>query len=444
MFNKPIQSLIADSRNRTDGKLAIRIQLFYQNGNIKEQIFISLKLYYTQEEWSIINDRTNQRGVKSIIHGDRLIEERNKISYAQKRLSEIIDLYVKKNQLFSIKDIKADFINKPVSSINRIYLINLFDELITIKERTKKSLSTIESYKNAKKSFCRYIEKYIGKKNETYRITSIDASWLYDYFNKMSALSDTTKFDYIILLRAVFNYAISEKLIDPKIYPFKEKNTDNFFNIQMSAKTKKALTLVEFDNLKKVRKALTPKQQEAWDYFMLSYLFNGANLRDIAELEYSDIDEHDNSIYFRRNKTGIRKKIDREISITYTEQIKKIVEFRGNPHHPSNYIFPIFPKKDLSAIEKTKFVKEKTHSWEKKWKLIAKVAGIREDLTYQMARHTYATIAILKEVPIYEISKSMGHTDIHQTMLYIDTLPKNITPNNEKMKSESVPLEIFN
>lgn len=140
----------------------------------------------------------------------------------------------------------------------------------------------------------------------------------------MSALSDTTKFDYIILLRAVFNYAISEKLIDPKIYPFKEKNTDNFFNIQMSAKTKKALTLVEFDNLKKVRKALTPKQQEAWDYFMLSYLFNGANLRDIAELEYSDIDEHDNSIYFRRNKTGIRKKIDREISITYTEQIKKI------------------------------------------------------------------------------------------------------------------------
>ena len=444
MFNKPIQSLVADSRNRNDGKLAIRIQLFYQNGNLKEQIYISLKLYYTPEEWAIINDHSNQRGIKPIINGDRLINERNKISYAQNRLTEIIDRYVTKGVLFSANDIKAEFLNKPVDSITRIYLMNLFDEIISIKERAKKSHSTIESYKYAKKSFSKYIENHLQKNAQTYRITSIDASWVHDYFSKMNSISDTTKHDYILLLRAVFNYAISEKLITEKLYPFNQSNIDNYFNIQTSAKTKRALTETEFNKLKTVRKLLTQAQQEAWDYFMLSFLFNGANLRDIANLKFSDIDKHDNTITFKRKKSSMRKKSDKEIVVVLSEQISKIIELRGNPEESQNYIFPIFSGDESDDIEKSIIVKDKTHSWGKKWELIAKTAGIRKDLTYQMARHTYATTADLNSIPIEEISKAMGHATIQQTKDYIATLPKNSTPENEKMKQKTVPLEIFN
>jgi len=387
MFNKPIQSLVADGRNRKDGKLAIRIQLFYQNGNIKEQIYISLKLYYTPEEWAIIIDHSNQRGIKNVIHGDRLVTERNKITFAQNRLNDIIESYVKRKVLFSANDIKDDFLDKPISSINRIYLTNLFNEITTIKERANKSHSTIESYKHAKKSFSKYIEDHLEKKAQTYRITSIDANWIYDYFSKMNSLSDTTKHDYILLLRAVFNYAISEKLITEKLYPFNQSNIDNYFNIQTSAKTKRALTETEFNKLKTVRKLLTPAQQEAWDYFMLSYLFNGANLRDIANLKFSDIDKHDNTITFKRKKSSTRKKSDKEIVVVLSEQISKIIELRGNPEESQNYIFPIFSGNETNDIEKSIIVKEKTHSWGKKWELIANKAGIRKDLTYQMARH---------------------------------------------------------
>lgn len=444
MFNKPIQSLVADSRNRNDGKLAIRIQLFYQNGKLKEQIYISLKLYYTPEEWTIINDHANQRGVKSIIHGDRLVKERNKISYAQNRLTEIIDSYIKKSVLFSVNDIKAEFLNKPIDSIARIYLMNLFNELIAIKERANKSHSTIESYKNAKKSFNKYIENHLSKKVETYRITSIDASWIRDYFSKMTTLSETTKNDYILLLRAVFNYAMVEKLIDVKLYPFNENKTDNYFNIQTSAKTKRALTIDDFNKLKNSRKLLTSTQQEAWDYFMLSFLFNGANLRDIAEQKYSDIDTYNNIITFRRNKTANKKKLDKDIVVILNPQIKRIIELRGNSEDLNSYIFPIFSGTEMNDVEKSIVVKEKTHSWGKKWDLIAKKVGIRSDLTYQMARHTYATIALQNGVPIDEISKSMGHSSVQQTKDYLDTLPKNFTPANEIMKQEAVPLDIFN
>ena len=444
MFNKPTQSLVADGRNRKDGKLAIRIQLFYQNGNTKEQIYIPLKLYYTPEEWNVIIDHSNQRGIKNVIHGDRLVTERNKITFAQNRLAEIIDRYVKNGVLFSANDIKAEFLNKPIDSITRIYLMNLFDEIITIKERANKSHSTIESYKHAKKSFSKYIEKHLEKKVETYRITAIDANWIHDYFSKMTTLSETTKNDYTLLLRAVFNHAISKNLVDVKLYPFDEKNINNYFNIQTSAKTKRALTEIEFNKLKLVRKQLTPAQQEAWDYFMLSYLFNGANLRDIANLKFSDIDKHDNTITFKRKKSSMRKRSDKEIVVVLSEQISKIIELRGNPEESQNYIFPIFSGNENNDIEKSIIVKEKTHSWGKKWELIANKAGIRKDLTYQMARHTYATTADLNSIPIEEISKAMGHATIQQTKDYIATLPKNKTPENEKMKQETVPLDIFN
>lgn len=322
--------------------------------------------------------------------------------------------------------------------------MNLFDELISIKEQTNKSHSTIESYKNAKKSFAFYIDNYLTEKSATFLITSINADWINDYFSKMKLLSPTTKNDYIILLRAIFNHAISAKLIDKELYPFDSKKRDNFYTIHSTKKSKRALTLDEFEKLKSCRKALSAKQQEAWDYFMLSYLFNGANLRDIADLKFSDIDNITNTVTFRRSKTLLSKAHDEDIVVYLSEQIKRIIELRGNPLSPESYIFPIFTGNEQNNIEKTKIVKEKTHSWGRKWNLIAQKAGIRNDLTYQMARHTYATLATLNSVPVEEISKSMGHASIKQTKEYIATLPRNTTPANEKMKQETVPLDIFN
>lgn len=109
MYHRPIYSFIADSRNRNDGKVAIRIQVFYQNGKTKEQLFIPLKLYYTPEEWALIQDENNRRGDKRIIHGDKLILEREKIAFAKNRIAKIINDYVDKGSIFSIKSIKMTF-----------------------------------------------------------------------------------------------------------------------------------------------------------------------------------------------------------------------------------------------------------------------------------------------------------------------------------------------
>lgn len=52
-------------------------------------------------------------------------------------------------------------------------------------------------------------------------------------------------------------------------------------------------------------------------------------------------------------------------------------------------------------------------------KEIAKLCGIERNLTYHMARHTYATQTCISQgVPIETLSKLMGHCSIQTTQIY--------------------------
>jgi site-specific recombinase XerD len=52
-------------------------------------------------------------------------------------------------------------------------------------------------------------------------------------------------------------------------------------------------------------------------------------------------------------------------------------------------------------------------------KEIAGCCGIKSELTFHIARHTFATTVTLNNgVPIESVSKMLGHTDIKQTQHY--------------------------
>lgn len=58
-------------------------------------------------------------------------------------------------------------------------------------------------------------------------------------------------------------------------------------------------------------------------------------------------------------------------------------------------------------------------------KEIAVLCGIDKNITFHLARHTFATtITLANGVPIESVSKMLGHTDIRTTQIYakvIDT-----------------------
>jgi len=79
---------------------------------------------------------------------------------------------------------------------------------------------------------------------------------------------------------------------------------------------------------------------------------------------------------------------------------KRLIEKYDDP--TSNYIFPVPSNQKVNA-----YLKE-----------IADLCGIREMLTFHVARHTAACLALSNGMPIESIAKMLGHKNIRTTQLY--------------------------
>lgn len=70
-------------------------------------------------------------------------------------------------------------------------------------------------------------------------------------------------------------------------------------------------------------------------------------------------------------------------------------------------------------------------------KEIADVCGITKNLTYHIARHTFATTVTLSNgVPIETVSKMIGHRNSKTTQHYAKILDKKISEDMKSLRSK--------
>ncbi|CAN1575319.1 Integrase, catalytic domain containing protein [Flavobacteriaceae bacterium] len=78
-------------------------------------------------------------------------------------------------------------------------------------------------------------------------------------------------------------------------------------------------------------------------------------------------------------------------------------------------------------------------------KEIAGVCEIEKELTFHIARHTFATtVTLTNGVPIESVSKILGHKNLRTTQHYAKVLDKKVSENMQVLRDKLAFVEIQN
>lgn len=219
----------------------------------------------------------------------------------------------------------------------------------------------------------------------------------YQFLHKKYKCSTNTTIKYMKRFASIMNFAQKTGLI--QVNPF------NIFRFHTEKKEPVYLTE---DELKRImdKEFVSERLAIVRDAFLFS-CFTGLSFSDIANLRFSDIQER-NSLY--RIRTGRRKTdsvsyiplLDIPMKILDRHREKYRVKHKQAEHIADDRVFPI-----RSNQVTNEFLKE-----------IADVCGIHKRVSYHIARHTFATLALSNGVSLESVSKMMGHTSIRTTQVY--------------------------
>lgn len=199
-------------------------------------------------------------------------------------------------------------------------------------------------------------------------------------------------------------------------------NKDPFANYKSKVKevTREFLTEKEIETILNKR-FVSERLELVRDIFILS-CFTGLAYIDVKQLTLDNISlgiDGDKWIFKNRQKTETASKIP--LLPVAQDIINKYAE------HPvcknENRLLPILSNQKMNA-----YLKE-----------IVDVCEINKDLTFHIARHTFATTVTLSNgVPLETVSKMLGHTNLKTTQHYAKILDKKISEDMMILKSKFV------
>ncbi|MBX9780885.1 MAG: site-specific integrase [Chitinophagaceae bacterium] len=217
-------------------------------------------------------------------------------------------------------------------------------------------------------------------------------------------------------LRTIFNEAIFRKIIRKEdCYPFGRRQ----YMLPTSRKTKKALTLGEVKQIFEFRTE-DERVERARNYWLFCYMANGMNPKDMAFLQWKNIDGE--FINFERAKTE-RSSRGNPILITVyiSPQIQAILDQYGNPDKSSDsYIFPVM-RPGLNMLEQFDVLNHFRTFINKGIRKVAKELKIEKNVSNVVSRHTFSTVLLHSGVKTEFIKDSLGHTSVITTENYLSS-----------------------
>lgn len=382
-------SIVLDGRRaKSKGTFPVKLRVYSKATQTKK--LYSLDVDMTPKAFETVRGSSNVRGKNK--------ELRLFLNSYEGRANNVAE----KLNAFSFEAFESKLLRKRKDDIDLNYHFNqLIQENIA-----KGRIGTADSFKYSLKSLNNF-----HNKNSPLTFYDITVNWLdsYESYMLLQGKSVTSVGIYLRALRVVFNNVIHSNDIQESIYPFGKRK----YQIPHSKKVKKALT----SNKLKVLFESIPdnkEQEKAKDFWYFSYACNGMNLKDVALLKYSDINDGKFSYYRAKtfNKTLEKSKIE----IFINDFAQEVISKYGNKDL-NGYVFSIV---DINDDEMTKHrkIKNFTRYVNQHIKKLAINNDVTPDISVYWARHSFATNSIRKGASMEFISSALNHSDMNVTKNY--------------------------
>ena len=350
-----------------------------------------------------------------------IITERGKCRYDYLRfIKKCIDKDILQlNHIITqFKDNKMPFTSDDIISVFQAQTIepSLFcfmqDVITQLRQMGKQR--TRETYSAALKSFMRF------RANEDIPLKDIDSDLIqiYEAYLQNCGLTRNSTSFYMRILRAVYNSAVEKELITDRT-PFKHVYTG------VDKTIKRAISLKAIKQIKNLDLSLQPSLDFARDMFLFSFYTRGMSFIDMAYLRRTNL--KNGILTYHRRKTG------QQLSIRWERCMQDILDKYENP--TSDYLLPIIRSKEGDG---RKQYQNAMCLVNRKLKTIGEMVGCQQALTMYTARHSWASVAKNKNIPISVISEAMGHESEMTTQIYLASLDTAVVDKANSMILKSL------
>lgn len=268
---------------------------------------------------------------------------------------------------------------------------------------------TLERYKTSLKHTQEFLQWKF--KVSDIEITDIDHAFIMDYdfwLRTVRKCGNNTTVKYIKNFKKIIRLCMANGWLDK----------DPFLNYKVKLKEVERTCLSQ-EEIQAIyeKKFVSQRLTQVRDIFLFS-CYTGFAYIDVKKLTKSHINigiDGDKWIFTHRQKTDTSTRVP---LLPLAEEL--ISKYENHPQCiNSEVLFPVLSNQKMNA-----YLKE-----------IADVCGINKELTFHIARHTFATtITLSNGVPIESVSKMLGHTNINTTQHYAKVLDRKISDDMNELK----------
>ena len=283
--------------------------------------------------------------------------------------------------------------------------------------RHKKQLGKVRSSETYR-SMLNSLMHFRNGRDMTFDMVDGGLMELYEAWMLQNGLTRNTTSFYMRILRTNYKLAV-EKGLTADRHPFRHVYCG------MDKTVKRSVPLEVIRKIKELDLSRKPGLDFARDMFIFSFCTRGMSFIDMAYLKKTDLGN--GCLTYRRKKTG------QLLTMEWTKQMQAITDkYRQNA---TQYLLPIITREDGTERRQYQNMMRKIN---RHLKDIARLAGLPVPLSMYYTRHSWATIARGKAVPLAVISEALGHDSEATTQIYLDSIKSSEVDKANRMILEGL------